>query len=59
MRYCRGDKDYLDVTELEGKAYHDNDLYMVKCRKCGSTDTNLAKRPNEVILRCKDEQDAR
>jgi translation initiation factor 2 beta subunit (eIF-2beta)/eIF-5 len=52
MSYCRGDKDNLEVTEIEGKAWHDNDLYLVKCKKCGARDKCLARRPRGVIIKC-------
>lgn len=59
VSYCRGGKEWLDVTELEGKAWHDNDLYLVKCKKCGAIETCLARRPREVIVKCEDVDDAR
>lgn len=52
MSYCRGSEEWISATEIDGKAWHDSDLYLVKCNKCGKTDKCLARRPNQVILKC-------
>lgn len=56
-RYCRGWCNNLAVTEVESKAYHDNDVYEVVCSECGATTSCLAKRPTEVIIKCKQQEE--
>jgi len=54
MAYCKGDYSHIQVTCIEDKAWHDNDLYYMVCTKCGKTDRVLSKRPNQTIMRCEE-----
>jgi len=58
ISFCKGDKEYIKVTETESKAWHDYDTYTVSCSKCGAMKTSvLARRPNQTLLRCKEKDD--
>lgn len=53
-KYCKGWDEHILVTEIEGKVWHDYDIYCVKCSKCGAKeDRKLARRPSQVIIACK------
>lgn len=52
MKFCRGTDAHIQVQELEPKAWHDNDLYIMTCLKCGKTETTLARRPNQTQMLC-------
>jgi len=52
--YCTGSETNLEVKEIEGKAWHDNDLYEISCTKCKKTETQLARRPSDILVRCRD-----
>jgi len=54
MEYCKGSHEHIVVTELEGKAWHDDDLYLMECKKCGKTERCLSRRPNQTIMLCGD-----
>ena len=54
MKYCKGYEDHIDVEELESKAWHDDDLYLMVCLKCGKREKVLARRPNQTIMPCED-----
>jgi hypothetical protein len=51
-KYCKGTDSNIVVTELQSKAWHDDDLYHMECMTCGQEDTCLARRPSEVIMKC-------
>lgn len=53
--YCKAETDFednLEIEMIEGKAWHDDDLYTYRCKKCGETGKQLARRPSGIIVKC-------
>jgi hypothetical protein len=52
MKFCTGEDDHMVVTEILAKAWHDDDLYEMRCKKCGKTQRQLSRRPHQTTMRC-------
>jgi len=52
VKYCTGRDLHIQVNEVESKAWHDDDLYVLICLKCGKKDTTLARRPSDTLMSC-------
>jgi len=55
MKFCSGEDKHIVVIEVESKAWHDDDLYEMRCVKCGKTERQLARRPHQTIMCCGEE----
>ena len=51
MKALKYNIDYL-VHEIESKLFREDDLYELKCLKCGKIDRQLARRPSNTVMLC-------
>jgi len=56
MKYCMGTDSHIQVNEVESKVWHDDDLYLLTCLKCGKKETTLARRPSDTLMSCPSQQ---
>ena len=52
IRFCIGSFKHINVTEIDSKVWHDNDMYEVYCTKCGAKEKQLSRRPTDCLIRC-------
>lgn len=52
MGYCLGSDPHIQVTELDSKVWHEDDLYRMTCIKCGKIEETLARRPSQTQMSC-------
>ena len=58
IKFCHGYAEHINVTEIDSKVWHDDDMYEVYCVKCKAYDKQMARRPTDCLIRCeKDDSD--
>jgi hypothetical protein len=52
IKFCHGNFEHINVTEVDSKVWHDDDMYEVYCTKCGAREKQLSRRPTDCLIRC-------
>jgi len=52
IKFCTGEDSHIIVTCIEDRAVREDDIYHLRCTKCGKEQNDIAKRPRQTSMMC-------